>query len=160
MHVDRKGLVHLLYRKQNIQYAFMRDKYFPGQPMTDGLIHVVIEKGKVKDRQVLIESIEGSTGMSPGWARFHCTPDGRLYVVFYAAWTDKDGKSHQDNCLLDVSRSTSESPVPLGLKHPLSTFFTNTTRGGSEPSFTLDLYGIGPDDPYTLRYARVRLPER
>jgi hypothetical protein len=44
----------------------------------------------------------------------------------------------------------------IDLKHPFHTFFTNTVRGGSMPSDTIDLFGTADDDP-NLRYARLRL---
>jgi len=157
LHVDASGKVHVLYNRQSHQYAFLRDKFFPGQPITVSLIYAVLEKGRVISREVLLETVEGSKGMSPGWGRFHVTPGGRLYAIFYATWTDKEGKSHADNFSMALgSGSSKRTAVPLGLKHPLQSFFTNTTRGGSEPSRILDLFGVA-EDPYLLRYARLRL---
>jgi hypothetical protein len=157
LYVDSRGRAHVLYNKQSHQYAFLRDKFFPGQPISVSLIHAVLDGGKVISRQVLLENVEGSKEMAPGWGRFHVTPGGRLYVIFYATWTDKEGKSHADNLLMALgSGSSKRTAVSLGLKHPLQSFFTNTTRGGSEPSRILDLFGVA-EDPYLLRYARLRL---
>ena len=56
------------------------------------------------------------------------------------------------------------------MKYPLVSFFTNTPRGGSKPSWTLDLFGVDSRnanmgvkqdsavaEEYELRYARIRL---
>ena len=164
LYLDGDGSAHLLYLRQPHQYAFLRDKFFPGQPMKDQLVHVVVRDGKVKRRQVLMESIEGSKQLSPGYGRLHATPDGRLYAVVYAE--RKAGKGKADNYLLEIRAKGSKArPVALGMKHPLASFFTNTPRGGSKPDKTLDLFGVGATKrrpgaripEHVLRYARIRL---
>jgi len=47
-------------------------------------------------------------------------------------------------------------PVTLTLRFPFSTFFTNTTRGGSAPGPIIDLFGTA-HDPANLRYAQIQL---
>jgi hypothetical protein len=50
--------------------------------------------------------------------------------------------------------------IKIPLEYPLSDYFTATTRGGSAPSTTLDLFGVRfqppPGDP-AMCYARVKL---
>ena len=46
--------------------------------------------------------------------------------------------------------------IRLALEHAFRTFFTNTPRGGSQPSNTIDIFGVAEDGP-NLRYARIRL---
>lgn len=50
LYVDAQGRAHLLYLKKPYQYAFMRDRYFPGEAMTVSLEYVVIDDGKVINR--------------------------------------------------------------------------------------------------------------
>jgi hypothetical protein len=44
------------------------------------------------------------------------------------------------------------------LKEPFSVFFTAAERGGSKPSWLLDLFGTGKS-PTVLRYARISVPK-
>ena len=48
------------------------------------------------------------------------------------------------------------------LRHPFRyRYYTATTRGGSRPSWYLDLYGVAEGvEPEELRYARVRVSPR
>jgi len=63
--------------------------------------------------------------------------------------------SHGENRLLQI-RPTREAPIRIDLEEPFHTFFTAAERGGSVPSKTIDLFGIGRDSSI-LRYARVQL---
>ena len=79
MHIDATGAAHLLYTKQPHQYAFIRDKYFPGQPMTISLEYVVIKEGRVISKKTLAQTPQASTGFEPSFARFHiCSEDNIL----------------------------------------------------------------------------------
>jgi len=50
LYIDKAGAAHLLYLKRPHQYAFIRDKYFPGEDMTAELEYVVVKAGKVVSR--------------------------------------------------------------------------------------------------------------
>jgi len=47
--------------------------------------------------------------------------------------------------------------VTVPLKHPMTSYFTATVRGGSAPSTTLDLLGTRAGSSTTMSYARIRL---
>lgn len=80
-----------------------------------------------------------------------------MWVVDRVSGSRPDGSSLQENQVFRVVDGKRDGePLPLALKTPFSTFFTNTERGGNEPSNLLDLFGIGSDGE-TLRYARVRM---
>lgn len=159
MHIDETGAAHLLYLKRPHQYAFIRDEYFPGQPMTSHLEHVVIRDGRIIRRRTIIESQKGNRGIEPSFARFHAGPAGSLFVIF-AGTAVSDGQSRFANFIIPVSsQGTTARPVPLPLEHPFHNFFTNTPRAGSQPSDVADLFGIADDNP-NLRYARVRIEVR
>jgi hypothetical protein len=90
--------------------------------------------------------------------RFHATPDGRLFVVYYASGTDAAGKAVSGNRLVEIRPGgTFGEHVPVPLKHPLGSFFTATVRAGSAPSKTLDLLGHPTGGQTTVAYARVRI---
>lgn len=156
LYVDKAGAAHLLYLKRPHQYEFIRDKYFPGQPMTTNLEYVIVKEGKVVSRRTLAQSSPGSKGIAPSFGRFHVGSDESLYVIV----SGTGGKTGARNFGNFVGRITTDSPdaefIRLAMEHPFGTFFTNTMRGGSPPSNTIDIFGIADDNP-NLRYARIRL---
>ena len=154
--LDQEGRAHLLYLERNMQHPFMRDRFFPGEEMTASLQWVIIDDGEVVSRQSLLTHTEGAPGPVPGYARFHATHDGRLFVIEYLHGRDADGNDLTGNYARQILPEPAE-PVRLALEHPFRTFFTATERGGNTPfDNTLDLFGLS-SDPLTLRYARVRL---
>ncbi|MCL6628788.1 MAG: hypothetical protein K6U00_04210, partial [Armatimonadetes bacterium] len=155
LYVDDNERVHLLYTRVSHQYSFMRDRYFPDQPIITNLMYVTLEKEKVANRKAIINHVEGSTSLLSNWARFHPTPDGCLNVIAYGTWIDDNGTSKEGNFLINLSRD--KSPEPIALAYPMTRFFTNTPRGGSAPSEILDLYGTNSTNPLVLRYAKVVL---
>ena len=144
--LDATGDAHVLYIKQPI-VPLVREKFFPQMRLTKSLEYVVVRKGNVVSRQTLLTSGEGITGDAPNYARFHATPDGRLFVIYAS-----DPSAMK---LMPLLPQRAE-PVTLPVSDPLRTFFTATERGGSKPSTVIDLFGIGRDSA-TLRYVRVRL---
>ena len=156
MHIDATGAAHLLYTKQPHQYAFIRDKYFPGQAMTINLEYVVVKNGKVVSKKTLAQSLQDSTGFKPSFARFHISSDKKLHVIAAGTGIDK-GKRTFGNYIGKIPAGKGK-PVfeRIGLKHPFGSFFTSTPRGGSKPSDVIDLFGIADDGP-NLRYARIRV---
>ena len=48
------------------------------------------------------------------------------------------------------------TPIPLELETPILNIMTNTTRGGSEASRTVDIYGLS-ETGNNLRYACLKL---
>jgi len=156
LYIDQDGSVHLLYIKRPFQYGFMRDKYFPGKPMQVSLEHVVLQGGQIRARNTLAHATEGTDGLEPAYARFHVDAGGKPYVVL-AGTTIDSGKRTFANF---IGRLRADGGPPefgrIDLKHPFRTFFTNTIRGGSLPSDTIDLFGTADDGP-NLRYARLHL---
>jgi len=154
--IDASGSAHLLYLKRPFQYDFIRDTYFPGRPMGVSLEYAVVGRGQVRSHTTLAGVAEGGSGLEPSYARFHTDPQGRLYVIL--AGTTIDGRSRTFGNFISRIQGGKATPKfqRIDLKHPFRTFFTNTIRGGSMPSDTIDLFGIADDDP-NLRYARLRL---
>jgi hypothetical protein len=156
LYIDDAGAAHLLYTKQPHQYDFIRDKYFPGQPMTVSLEHVIVKDGKVLSRQTLAERPAGPNGFEPSFARFHIGSKAELYVI--AAGTSiKKGQRTSGNFVCRIADNRNKPKFrPIELKHPFGNFFTATPRGGSKPSNIIDVFGIADDGP-NLRYARIRI---
>ena len=89
-------------------------------------------------RPYLLDNGETILGDPIPTPRFHVTPDGRLFVVYYVS--DEAGLS--ENRMLKIATDgTPSAPVTLPLQHPLTQFFTATPRAGCAPSWTLDMLG-------------------
>jgi hypothetical protein len=142
------GEAHLLYATTPVQSPLMRDRFFPDVKLVTSLVHTVVRGGAVASREVIAEGGEGLPQPAPSWARFHATGDGRLFIVYYASGA---------NWVMQLLPARGE-PMRLSLQHPITQPFTNTERGGSEPSRVLDLFGTA-DEPNALGYVRIRLPE-
>lgn len=156
LYVDTTGAVHLLYLKRPHQYGFIRDKYFPGQPMTTHLEYVVVKEGKVVSSKTLAETAQEPTGFEPSFGRFHISSAGELYVIASGTSVEK-GQRTYGNFLCRVPAGKNKPKFEhIELKHPFGSFFTNTPRGGSKPSDIIDIFGIANDSP-NLRYARIRI---
>ncbi len=158
LHIDEAGAAHVLYLKRPYQSELIRDGFFPGKAMTAHLEYMIIKDGKIQSKATLAETpAEGKPGLTPAYGRFHVLPGGMLCVVVAGTMTDEAGKSTFGNYVGWIDRSGNKpafATVPL--KNPFSMFFTNTPRGGSEPSEMLDLFGTASDS-LNLRYARVRV---
>jgi len=156
LHADASGVCHLLYVKRPHQYEFLRDKYFPGAPMKSHLLHVTVRKGRVLSRRVLAETPSGENGIEPAFARFHVAADGQLHVILAGTPIENGQRGVFANFIAAAGGRRPPRWNRLSLEHPLRVFFTNTPRGGSAPSDTIDLFGIANDSP-NLRYARVQM---
>ena len=156
LYIDEAGAAHLLYLKRPHQYSFIRDRYFPGQAITAHLEYAVIRDGKVVSRRTLAETGQDSEGLEPSFGRFHISSDGKVWVIAAGTYTDGAGSTFGNYIGRILPGQSRPRFVRIKLKHPFRTFFTNTVRGGSEPSDVIDLFGIADDGP-NLRYARIRL---
>ncbi len=157
--VDRQGAAHLLYRKTTVANPAMRDRFFPGKPITTSLEYCVVRRNQVVSRHTLVNGGEGAGAEMPGWARFHATPEGRLLVIYHATGADAQGNRLNENRLLEIlPEGGVTGPLKVGLKHPFTSFMTATERGGSTPSRLLDLLGTCSGRPgRMICYARIKL---
>lgn len=160
MHVDDDGTIHLLWFRSPM-LPTVRDVFYPDIKRIYRIEYATLRDGKMLTRRTLVTAGEGADPTIPtdldqvgrpylldngetilGDAiptqRFHVTPDGRLFVVYYVS--DEAGLS--ENRMLEVLPDGMASrPVALPLKHPLTQFFTAGPRAGCAPSWTLDLLG-------------------
>ncbi|UCH34699.1 MAG: hypothetical protein JSV65_19635 [Armatimonadota bacterium] len=151
------GAAHMLWSETSLD-SRLREKYFPGERLTYALERCVVRDGKVVARDTLAKGGEGESSEIPGVARFHATPDGRLFVFYYCGGSDAQGNPLSENRLMEIlPGETHGEPVKVRLECPLTGFFTATERGGSAPSDTLDVLGECPAKARTLRYARIRI---
>jgi hypothetical protein len=157
LRVGPDGAAHLLWIERAIDER-LREKFFPDVKQSHTLNYAVVRDGKVTLRRALARAEEGGRREVPAAARFHVTPDDRLFVFCYFHGRDAAGKGVSENRLFQVlAENAAIQPVIVPLKRPFSTFFTATPRAGSPPSLCLDLLGQHPDTPLTISYARIRL---
>ncbi len=156
LYIDEEGVAHMLYLKRPHQYAFIRDKYFPGEAMTVHLEYVTVKQGAITARRNLTET-RASTAkrLEPSYGRFHIDCEGELWVVVAGKRTEQ-GRSEFANCIGRINDGGVPEFVRIPLEHPFRSFFTNSTRAGCVGSDTIDLFGIAEDSP-NLRYGRIRL---
>jgi len=139
----------LLYREQEVQSTMMRDKFFPEGSLTPSLYMAVVREGKIVDRQVLIA---GSDTLSPDHARFHATPDGKVYALTYVSG------AAPGNYLYQVyPRGENPEAIPVPLSAPFVAFCLANTRAGCAPSDTIDIFGYAGGGPGVMSYAQLRL---
>jgi len=160
MWIDKEGAAWLLYTDRNIWQTYLRDKFFPGTPITVALKYARIQKGRVIDRQTLLQAEETMgpdgkgtgqlAGAVPEYGEFHATPDGRLFIIWYQSG------ENAGNYLQQLAPERSE-PLKLPLETPLASFFTASERNGNAPSNIIDLYGMPAGGGNTIRYAQIRL---
>lgn len=157
--VDRAGVAHLLYRQTTVSSAAFRDRFLPDVAITTSLELRLVKAGRVTARRTLLEGGEGAGPETPGWARFHATPDGRLFVFHHVSGRDSQGTPLDENRLLEVlPDGRAGATVRVALRHPFTSFMTATERAGCAPARALDLLGACSGRPGTeIRYARIRL---
>lgn len=155
--LDREGAAHILWKEMSVWDRRMRDKFFPGTPITTSLQYGVVRKGQLVLCTTLALGGEGQSPLIPGYARLHATPDGRLFVFYYCNGTDAQGKAVSENRLMEVFPDGHHGePVKVPLERPFTVFMTATERAGSPPSNAIELLGVAPGRP-GISYARIDL---
>lgn len=156
--LERPDRAHLLWLERSVGMPQMRDRFFPGTPITVSLEHAVVERGRVVSRSTLAKGGEGADPVRPGFGRFHAGSGGRLFVIGYFTGSDSAGKAVSENRLLELGKQGAVKQTwRVPLTHPFTSFMTATERAGSPRSNVIDILGTasGRDG---ISYARVRLP--
>jgi hypothetical protein len=158
LYVDERGDAQLLYLKRPHVHTFLRDRFFPGEPMTASLEYAVVRRGEVVSRRTLARHPASLETLDPAYARFHVLPRDRMLVVAAGQLAGPDDAVRFVNVLLDPNREGGEPLCVLPLSEPFRLFFTASPRSGSVPSAVVDLFGIG-GDASLLRHAALRIRE-
>lgn len=155
--VDPAGDVRILWTERAIDTR-LREKFFPREEQSYALQYAVLRDGNVVLRKTLLESSETNPGVVCSFARFHVTPDHRLFVFCYAEDVAAEGGSERGNRLFEIVEDGQPGAmVAVPLQSPLTSFYTATPRAGSAPSWTLDLLGTAAGSPTAVRYVRLTL---
>jgi hypothetical protein len=151
------GAVHLLWTERALDER-LRAEFFPDEKQSHTLHYAVLRAGKVVQRYTLLRAEEGGAQEVPGRGRFHVTPEGRLFAVYFVSGRNAAGQPVSEDRLLELSPAgPSGDAVRIPLQQPFTDFFTATVRAGSAPSDTLDLLGPRAGTAATISYARIRL---
>jgi hypothetical protein len=154
--IGRDGSVHLLWTEQALDER-LRNKFFPDARQSHALNYAVLREGKVVLRKTLLQSSDEKPGLVVSLARFHLTPDDRLFAVMYVSGSE-GGRSVAENRIAEIhANGTLGTMHRLNLKHPISNFFTATPRAGSPKSQLVELFGPRSGRANTLSYVRVKL---
>ena len=145
------GAVHLLWTEKALDERLHED-FFPEEKQSHALNHAVIKKGEVIYRQPIMLSEELSE-WRPGRGRFQVTPENRLFVFFHVSARES---GFSENRVVEILKDYRLSAaVRVALERPISSFFTATVRGGSEPSYIIDV--LGETGQQEMRYAAIRI---
>lgn len=151
------GWVHLVWSERALDER-LKAKFFPDAQQRHSLNYAIVRDGKVILRRTIEESTEAKPGIIGAGARFQITPEGRLFVVYYASGREGNGAAVAENRVREVlADGQFGSPVRIPLQKTFGQYFTTTVRGGSPPSRTLEMLGPRAGTPLTISYARVRL---
>jgi len=157
MWIDGQGRAHLLWLDQSLWDTRLREKFFPGVPLTYSLEHCIVNRGEVVRRTTLAKGGEGESSEIPGYARLHATPDGRLFVFYYCSGASEQGQGISENRVMEIYADGGHGdPVRVPMQAPFTSFMTATERGGSPPSNALEILGSVSGRP-GLSYARINL---
>ena len=157
LRVEESGRVHILWTERAIDER-LRPKFFPEEKQWYELRWGVISAGKLERLTVLLRAEEGGAKEIPGFARFHITPNGRLFAIYYVYGHNQEGKRVAENRLVELYPNGGfSSPSVIPLEHPFDSFFTATPRAGCQPDWRLDLLGTSPRKGKVIRYARLRI---
>jgi hypothetical protein len=151
------GAAHLLWSERAIDER-LRQKFFPDARQSHALNYAIVKEGKVVLRRTLMEAVEGESREVPSSGRFHVTPGGRLFVLFYVNGVNSREQSISENRLMEIlSGGQTGPPVRVPLESPFRSYFTTTPRAGSPPSRHVEILGQRVGAGSTISYAKIRL---
>jgi len=156
--IDNEDRAHILWTEQAIDER-IRDRFFPDATQYKALNYTVIQQGKIIKTVPLVTYSEGDSDvLTPGEARFHSTPDGRLYVFYYISGKSASGAQVSENRIMEITSDGLPGQFQtIPFKSPFMNFQTATERAGCRPSEWIDLIGVREGQANTISYGRIRL---
>ena len=157
--VDAAGTAHLIWLGTSADER-LRDRFFPDQDIAHCLEYLTLRDGGVVQRRTLARIAENEDGLRPNLARFHVLEDGSLAVLatFSRNLSSSDLPAYVYRLAPVTAADADMEWTDVPFAQPISgTFLTNTVRGGSRPSSTIDLVGTSPRTSNSLAYARIQI---
>jgi len=161
---DANGDMLFLAGEQNIDEAYMRDRFFPEMKMEYELVLYRYSRGELKERTVIDKAVDVD-GKLPKYGGFiHTAADGERYIVWTKSMdteedeADADGKLPGTATYLTKVSSPTEKPVKLmdGGDRYYRTM-GNKTRLGAAPSDIVDICWSEFDK--AVMYVTGKLPQ-
>lgn len=157
LYVAADGAVHIVWSERALDER-LRAKFFPEAKQSHSLNYVLLREGQIAHRTTVEHSTEDQPAIVGSAARFQITPEGRLFLIYYASGKGSDGRQVSENRLREVLAEGGFGPaVRVPLRRPFASYFTATVRAGSPPSRTLELLGEQQGRDKTISFARIRL---
>jgi len=149
---DKNGDMLLLVSAQNIHFEFMRDKFFPNEPMETVLELYRFSRGELKEKVIIDRNTEenGITVSYNGF--FHTAANGDVYLIWSKSTNDTSAPIGNGSYISNVADL--EQP-PVRLMDATGDLFGNKTRLGAPAGDTVDLYW--PKGSEVIMYARYDL---
>jgi hypothetical protein len=155
--VDPSDVVHIVWAEQAMDERLQERFRFPGTQAYTLKYARIGRDAKVVTRTLSPAPLAGAQEI-PTRPRFQIRPDQRIVVFYFVSGTNAQGAPLAENRVIELAADgTPSPPVKVPLNHPLDRYYTATPRAGSPLSDTLDLLGSEAGQPFTIRYARVRL---
>ena len=155
--VGPDGTVHIVSTERALDER-LRAKFFPEAKQSHSMNYARVRDGKIVLQRTLTLDEEGRPGEIGVLPRLQSTPDHRLFVVYYASGTGKNGQRISENRVMEILPGGEPgTAVKLPFRKPFTSYFTATVRGGSPPSNVVEFLGDQPGRSPTMGYGRVRL---
>lgn len=156
--IDGGDRAHILWTEQAIDER-LRDRFFPDSTQYNALNYTVIHQGKIIKTVPLVSYSEGdSDDLAPGEARFHVTPDGRMFVFYYIRGKSASGEKVSENRIMEITQEGLPGQFrKIPFKKPFTNFQTATERAGCMPSEWIDVIGVREGQTNSISYGQIRL---
>lgn len=148
---DANGDMLLLVSAQNVHEPFMRERFFPNEPLETVLEVYRLSRGRVTERITVDRSAETERATLYG-GFFHTASSGEVYLV-WSKETDLASNPVQTGTYLSPVSALDQSPVRL--MDAAGLLFGSKTRLGARPTDSIDLYW--PQGEESILYAGVEL---
>lgn len=149
---DKNGDMLLLVAAQNIHFEFMRDKFFPNEPL-ETVLELYRFSGGVLKEKVLLDRNTEENGITVNYTGFfHTAANGDVYLVWGKSTTDSSAVIGTGTYL---SRVDAPDKPPVKLMDTTGDLFGNKTRLGAPAGNIVDMYW--PKGSEAIMYARYDL---
>lgn len=156
--IDPKGKAHLLWTEKATDEK-IRDRFLPHIKQQYSIGYAVVHDGNVVMKNAFLPCHEDDDDqIHPQTARFHATPEGRLFVVCYVQGIKSTGEEIAENQIFELYQDgTTSNPIRIPFKKPFINFQTANERAGCSPSDYIDMIGVQRGLTNTISYGCVKI---
>ena len=149
--LDSRGDLHMMWVEAALDMR-LRDRFFPGQKQARELNYGVIRDGAFLNKTSLLATEEGQARPATHAPRFHVTPDGRMFVFFYANTNEGSAAKFSENRLAEIKNGQLKNMRRIPLTIPFNHYVVTTDRLGNRSSYVFDVLGTAPDNNDLVRH--------